>query len=1036
MKTKFNGILTLLLAFMVQFTFAQERVVSGVVSDEYGPVADVTVVVKGTTKGTVTDFDGKYSIKAKKGDTLVFSDVAHAAVEKVVGDSDTVNVQLKSGETLETVVVTAMGIKRKPDEITTSTEVVKAKELTKSSSNNIAQALTGKVSGLTISQNSNGVDGSQTIILRGFRSFSGNNEALIVIDGVPSTQGMFSALDPESIKSVNVMKGANGAALYGKEGGNGVIIVETKKGNKSGQLHVSVKSSTAVEKIAYLPERQTRYGQGWAVGGVFQHFVYENGAWGPEFDGSMVPVGLPLADGSYRMMPYETLGSDNIKAFFQNGLTFQNNVSIGAGSDDAYVNFDMGRRDREFIIKDDKSDRTNFDLRAGKTFGKFKVSSGITYVVDNRGLSNGTIYGDLLQTATNIDITQFAEPSNETHWNGYFFSPYWQRDNVRKYSTTNRVNSNVMLNYELNDHINFSSTLNFYNSAYSGYNYNNGYVDPASVSGLSGYTRTATSSYGVSDSSYRKMYEDFKSSFDYQLTEDISLKANAGVTATQIKVRSSSMNGQNLVIPGLYNISNVTGSPTLDDFRSVETGFAVFGDVTFGYKDYLYLNATGRNDWSSTLDPDNRSFFYPSVGLSFIPTKAFDNFGGDILDRMKIALSYVKVGNTTTSPYDINDTYYKPQNGSVPERFYGNFPFGGISSFIPRANITDPNIENEFVTSTELNVNMEFFKRRITLDFAGYKGLNQNQQSQISTSYASGLASNTINIGEAETSGLELDLNLVPIKNENFRWDLGFNYATSKMLVTKVSDQSTSAGVYTPGVTAGIFAEEGEVFPLIKGTDYMRDPEGHVIIDPNSGNPLVNNDFVKLGQAAPKYVLGFNTSFKYKNLTFSATADYRGGHKIYSHTKYQLAWSGYLVESAENGRHAFIFPNSVIETSPGVYTENTNVATGGTNDASFLNYYSSTYTSVGSNLVIDASAFKVREMSLAYDMPKDLIKKTGLSNLSFSVFARNPFTVLAAENKGYVDPEASNRSGRQAGLSFTSNYPTTQTFGATINLTF
>jgi len=1038
MKTKFSGFLALFLAFMMQITFAQEKTVSGTVSDDSGPLPGVSVIIKGTTQGTETDFDGKYSIKVNVGTTLQFSYIGMTTAFKKVGSSDTMDVVLiASANVLDEVVVTAFGIKRKPDELTTSNQVVKAAELTKASPINMQDALTGKVSGLNIRHTNSGVNDSYTITLRGMRSFSASNEALIVIDGVPANTALFSALDPEIIKSVNVMKGANGAALYGPRGANGVIIVTTKKGNGStsgNKFTVNVKSSTAFEQVAYLPERQTRFGQGWAVGGVFQHFVYENGGWGPEFDGSLQPQGLPLADGTYRIYPWESQGSDNIKKFFETGTTQINGVTVSGGNaEDGYFNLSLNHLNRKFIVKNDQNKKSVVSIRAGKQFGKLNMGVDIQYINNSIKRAGGSLYGDLLQTPTNINLDLFTAPRNETHWTGYFLSPYWKRDNIRNFDYSNRLNANLNLNYKLNDNVNLTSTIGMYSSVGNGSNYNNGYEDPTSVSGLSGYTRTATSAYGSYTTTYRQFYGDLIAHFKYDLTDDISLSLNTGGTIRQVSTTNRRLSGIGLTIPGFYNIANISGTPTTTDAVSLERNFAVFGDATIGYKDYLFLNFTGRNDWTSKLSLSDNSFFYPSAGLSFIPTKLFESLkNSKVIDRIKLSYSYVKVGNASgVSAYDVNDTYSQA-SGS----FYGQFPFGSVNSFIPSTSVTDPNVQPEFSTSNEVGLTMEFFKRRIRLDISGYKGNTTNQISQISTSYTSGLTTNRINIGAAKTKGLEVDLGLTPIQTDNWKLDLNASYSTSQMIVTKISDQSNEVSLPGGGSTVGIFATVGEVFPLIKGTDFVRDPKGNVVINPTSGNPLINPKLQILGQSTPKYILEFNPSLSYKNFTLTATADYRTGHQFYSGVKYQLAWSGYLVESAVNGRHEFIYPNSVIETSPGVYTKNTSVPTGGPNDAAYLNYYSNNFTDISRNLVIDATAFKVREITFSYNLPNKYAEKIGFTAFKVTAIATNPFTVLSKQNRGYADPESSNRGGNSVGLSVVGNYPNTKSYGLSLNLTF
>ena len=323
MRSKFKWIFTLLLAFSMQFSFAQEKTITGVVSDASGPLPGASVVVKGTTRGTQTDFDGKYSISASAGETLVITFVGYTDFTAVVGASSTVNATLVQGVQIgEVVVVGAMGIKRIQNATTYSNQVVRSEELNQAANPNALQSLTGKVSGLQINTTNSSVNSTLRVVLRAPKSITQNNQALFVIDGAISTATIFQALPPETIESTDIIKGAQGAALYGSDGVNGVIIVTTKRGSGKDKMTVNVTSAIDFTEVAYLPERQTRYGQGWDG----QHYSYENGAWGPEMDGSLQPTGLPQADGSYLMLPYSSRGSDNIKDFFKVGTIMQNGV--------------------------------------------------------------------------------------------------------------------------------------------------------------------------------------------------------------------------------------------------------------------------------------------------------------------------------------------------------------------------------------------------------------------------------------------------------------------------------------------------------------------------------------------------------------------------------------------------------------------------------------------------------------------------------------------------------------------------------------
>ncbi|WAC03581.1 TonB-dependent receptor plug domain-containing protein [Lacinutrix neustonica] len=373
MKTKFRGILTLFLAFIVQFSFAQEKSISGTIKDESGlPMTGVNIIIQGEGVGTQSDFDGNYSIEANVGDVLEYTFLGYLKEERTVGDANIISFTMDIDvSALQEVIVTAVGIKRKPDEITTAYENVKAEEIVAANNPDAVQALAGKVSGLQINTTNTGVNPNTEILLRGTRSLSGDNAALVVIDNVISTAGILSDLDPEIIEAINVLKGPNGAALYGSRGGNGVIVVTTKKGNKKGgKLVVNLSSTVTFEDIAFLPQLQDRYGKGyWG-----EIDAFDQGSWGPEYDGSIQPTGLPYPTvNDFRYSAYE-FKKDNIKDFFNTGLTTQNTVSVSGGDSEGFFSLSANKRKTDGIIPEDAFKKDFLALSAGKTFGKWSLS--------------------------------------------------------------------------------------------------------------------------------------------------------------------------------------------------------------------------------------------------------------------------------------------------------------------------------------------------------------------------------------------------------------------------------------------------------------------------------------------------------------------------------------------------------------------------------------------------------------------------------------------------------------------------------------
>ena len=1042
MRSKFKWIFTLLVAFTMQFSFAQEKTVTGVVSDELGPIAGANVVVQGTTRGTTTDFDGNYTIKAKQGEVLVFSYTGMKASTVTIGAASNYNVTMAedvlTGRNVE--VIGAVGIKRKQDAITSSNQVVNSEELRQAANPNVVQSLAGKVSGLTINTTNNGVNATTRIVLRGNRSISGDNQALVVIDNVISDARTLQALAPEIIESTNVLKGAQGAALYGEQGVNGVIIVNTKRGSKGGKLRVAINSSIDFEEVAYMPQRQQRYGQGWNG----EHISYENGAWGAEMDGVVRPVGLAQADGSYIMAPYSPI-KDNIKKFFGTGTLFQNGISISGGdAETGYVTLSANRQATEFVVDGDNLNRDTFLFRAGKKFNKWTVDGNVTYNTEKTETTSSNLFTDLLQTATNIPIERFENSGQAGHWTSYYNNPYWLRDNVRNTNRRDQFRGIASLNYEFNKNINFNYVAGLTFTQSNALSYTNGYTDLLQVGGGN---HTVVSNFDTNNQNFRNFYHDFMINFNYKLSDKVSMKANIGNNLQDKYRQFTSVGGDNLTIPGLYNISNITGDPRRSNGFFRERRFSLFANLDLGLSkggdsdEYLFLNLTARNDWDSRFTGfEKNNYFYPSAGLSFIPTKAFEGLKSNTFNYWKVAASAVKVGNASIL------TPYKSELSYIPG---AGFPFGDSNSFYPNtlsnddAQVpVDPTLSPEFMTTFEITTNLGFFNDRLTVDFSYFNTRTDDLISKQQLSAGTGWTAVLTNIGQMTTTGFEIDLGFTPIKASDFnnlglKWENRLGYFTSKSIVDKVSDDANEIPLVNfTGTGVGIFATEGEEFPLIKGIAYARDDQGRVLIDPVSGNPVRSGGYEILGKSTPDYIINYNTAVEFKGVRLAAVMDYRTGHQFWSGTKDWLSWSGHLYESAENGRSGFIFPNSAIETAPGVYTENTSVVTGGTTYTSYLNYFSKEYRAVTENFVLDATAFKVRELSLSYTLPTKTIERTGLTSLRFGVNARNPFIVLPKENRGYSDPEQSRSSGNDQGLAITGQYPATRTFGFSLNASF
>ena len=798
-------------------------------------------------------------------------------------------------------------------------------------------------------------------------------------------------------------------------------------------MTVEVFSSLDFETVDYVPERQTRYGQGWDLGNGFENIIYENGGCGPEFDGQMVPVGLPQADGSFVMAPFSTRGADHIKEFFKTGITRQNSFSVSTGDDEGYFRLGGRNVNTDFVIAGDQRKRNTFTLNAGKTLGKWSAAGSVIYTNSTVERHNGNMYTQLLQTASNIPIEQFANSGNEGHWNAYFTNPYWNVQNQRSKGENNNFSLTGDLGYSINDNISLKLVSNARIQEGNSLSYQNAYEEPANIVSETGANRSLISNFSFQNFRNSQYYTDFSVNLDYMLTDDISFNANLGLNNQYFKASNTVVGGVNLTVPGIYTTANLPDGPapgSTGDSRSSSSRIGAFANLDFGYKDFLFVTLTGRNDWSSTLAKANQSFFYPSASLSFLPTKAFPSIKGDVLNYWKVTAAYVKIGNDgSTGAYAIQQLV-----NQAPI-----YPIGGENSFVVDRGITDPFLTPEFFTTYEFGMNFGLFKDRITLDasYSTFKGTDQINL--VGASAASGIGLSRINIGETKGSALELDLGVKVIRTEDIQWDVNIGYSNSDNEVVKVSDQATEVALSTGGL-AQSYAIEGQPFPVLQTAYYDRDDQGRVLIDAATGNPIQGTGIAIQGRTTPTDIVNLNTSFTYKNWSLQATMDYRTGHVFFSDTKSNMTWSGHAVETAQGGRGPFIFPNSAINTGTAenpVYEANTSVLSGGNQAGQYINWFGR-YRNIGENHVLDATAFKVRELSLSYTLDAEALKHTFFENIRISATARNPFTVLPAENRGYGDPEGSFTTGNAQGITSIAqgNYPPTKTFGLGLNLTF
>lgn len=1030
------ALLLAIFAIGLQSILAQTKEITGTVTsaDDGGSIPGVSVSVKGTTLGTITDIDGKYFLKVPAdAKTLVFSFVGMQTLETAISGT-TVNAAMKSDVIgINEVVVAAMGIKRGKREIAYQTQNVGEDELIAAAPTRAASALAGKVAGLQINVQDNGVNPSTQILLRGLRSISGNNSALIVIDGAIASQGAFDDLNPNDIESINVLKGATAAALYGSNAGNGALIVTTKSGKKGSKFIVGVNSSATFEKVAYMPDFQSEYGTGWEEA----YDAIENTNWGPRFDGTLRQIGPTMPDGyglETQMVPYAPV-KDNLLHFFETGHTYSNTAYITGSDESSSFYLSIGDQRTNGIVMDDSYRRSTFRVNASKKMGDVELSLNSSFMTDKTDVVGSTIgdqdrplYWFILNTSANIPLETYKDWSNplsygyaDNYYNGYYQNPYWAIGTNRNIDFTNRFNGSINLSWDITDFLNFTTRASANNSWGHGKNWRAAQTYSEELQPAAGAVSSFVEDSEFSSSAYTG---DALLSGNFKYKEDFTLKAILGATIYSQEYRESEMRANNLSIPDFYDISNGTGSlvGTADGYQKRQYGF--FGDFTFGYKNFLFLNFSGRNDWTSTLADGNNSYFYPSVGASFILTDAVESLkDSPILSDVKFTISNSTVYNDL-DPYRINESYSQATG----------FPYGSVNGFYLSGTAVDSNISKEKINTTELGVNAAFLNNRIRFDASYFHTITSDLITFTTPSIASASTSFLTNIGELEGNGIELTLGATVLQVNDFSWDLTLNYTSSETVVNEIYEGLDEIALQTTG-EYGVYAVKGEAFPQIKANDYERDPQGRLIVDPVSGHPLIKTGLHSLGKTTPDYILGLTSQIQYKGITLATTWDYRTGHVYYEQGSDQMEFTGRSLASVSANRQDFVIPNSVIEVSEGVYEENTNVQVSGGRQS----YWTDVYNTVKSNYVKDATALKMRELALNYTLPAKILQKTPISKLTVGFIGRNLLTWLPKENH-FSDPEFNNTRSTDdpnaIGIGGYLQSPPTKSYGFSLNVEF
>ncbi len=1012
---------------------AQTKTLTGKVTSagDNQPIPGVSVSVKGTSLGTITNLDGVFELNVpQEAKTLVFSFIGMKNYETEIGTKTNFTVKMETDVFgIDEVVVTAMGINRPKRELSYQAQNVESQELVKAGQTRAASALAGKVAGLQINVQDNGVNPSTQILLRGLRSISGNNSALIVIDGSIASEGAFDALNPNDIAEISVLKGATAAALYGSSAGNGALIVTTKAGKAGDRFTVGLTSNFTMDKVAYMPHFQSEYGTGWE--GAYDNV--ENTNWGPRFDGTLRQIGPTFPEGyglETQIVPYAPV-KDNLLHFYNTGQTYNNTVYLSGSNDNSKFYVSIGDQRTKGIVPDDTYQRNTFRVNASKKVGKVELSASTSYFTDKTDVVGSTIgdqdrplYWFVLNTPANIPLSEYKDWDNpksyayaDNYYNAYYQNPYWAIGTNRDIDESNRLVGNFNLSYDILEWMNFTARAGVNNVWGNGKNWR---ARQTYDHDLQPYHSTVSSF--VTDSEFQtKTYTgDAILSGNRKIANDFSLKAILGATVYATDYRRSTITANNLSIPDFYDISNGTGELQGNVVESLKRVYGFYGDFTFGYKNYLFLNFSGRNDWTSTLAKGNNSYFYPSLGASFVFTDAFEAIkNNEILSFGKVTLGNSTVYNDL-APYRINETYSQ----------HPSFPFGSVNGFVLSPTAVDASITKEKINTTEVGLNLGFLKSRLWVDASWFNTITSDLITFTTPSITSASTSFLTNIGELQGKGIEVTVGGTALDVAGFKWDINLNYTSSETVVNEIYEGLDEVAVTTTG-QYGIYAVVGKAFPQMKANVYERDPLGRIVVDPSSGHPLTKTDLQELGKTTPDYILGLNSSLSYKGITVSATMDYRTGHVYYEQGSDAMEFTGRSIASVSANRQDFVIPNSVIETSPGVYVENTNIAVAGGRQS----YWTDVYNDVKSNYVKDATALKLREFAVNYELPENLIGKTPLGKVSIGFIGRNLLTWLPEDNR-FSDPEFNNNNDNRIGIGGYFQSPPTKSLGFSLNVEF
>lgn len=1034
-----------LMTMLARQAWAQDRQITGkVTAEEDGTsLPGVSISIPGTNTGTITNQQGVYSLNVPTGTrTLSFSFVGFLSKRVDITSGSVVNVVLASdSRQLNEVVITAGGLTAQRRELGNQSTTIRSQEITQGKASNIAAGLSGKVPGLIITGVSSGTNPNYRLVLRGNRSLTGNNQALIIIDNIISPNSILGNLNPEDIQDIQVLNGAGAAALYGSDASNGALIVTTKKG-KAGITEVKLSNTTTFERVSFLPQLQNGFGSGTTPDEVPTYTPYENQQYGPAFDGSELEIGKPLQDGSIQKTTYSPKNSR--EKFWQTGIQNQTDFSISSGDEKSTYFLSGQYFTQQSTVPYDKYQR--YSIRANSTRQVFKnlTATFNTNFIANRYDQSplaGAAYENLLMSPGQVDVTQyenwrtdpFANPNG--YFNEYYDNPYFTLSNNRSQTRNDYFQGNLELRWTpirslaLTYRVGISTRNNSSKSSFGKFTYSD-YTkgisgssktdDPGSVNDYSGFST--------------QLVNDLIANYKTKLSQNFSLDLVLGASLRGNTSKDVSVSANGLVVDGLFNVGNSLNNPGAGEGNFTTRQVGVYGSAQLGFRDYLYLNVTGRNDWRSVLAKSNQSFFYPSANVSFIVTDAFPVLQENSwLQSLKLRGGYSQVGNVNLGSNFSGGAYaLTPTFGQA----FG-YPYSSGAGFTLGNTLVAPNINPEITTGFEAGLDFELKRYRVNGSLTLYKTNTVDQTINVLVSTASGFSNLLTNVGEVENKGLESIISVTPIRTASgLEVTLGANYTLNRNKVISLSDQSDQLVLSSVGTASRILAKVGSPFPLLQTTRYNRDPQGRIIVDPITGYPASDGTYSDVGITTPPHVFGVNSLIRFKGIRFTTLFEYRNGHYIYNAVATGYDFSGAGIRTAWYNRDRFVVPNSSYKAADGSFVANTNIAvrSGG---ADFWTD-GTRNTGIGENYTNSAGFWKLREVSIGYDLPATLLARTKfIKGATVSVQGRNLFIWVPKSNL-YTDPEysANGSDSNAVGVTNLGQTPPARYFGGTVSLTF